>query len=141
LTVEYASDIDSISRKSNGWSDSHFGQMFTKTVCCSCGLCAIEGSGFPRDSSRLGQHPWNLHNLPFLSASMLRHVGSQINGVTQPWLYMGMLFTSFCWHTEDNFLPSINYLHFGAPKIWCTTALSCRVSFDVRNNSILGFPR
>ena len=29
-----------------------------------------------------------------------------------------MLFSSFCWHNEDNFLFSINYLHEGAPKLW-----------------------
>lgn len=29
-----------------------------------------------------------------------------------------MIFTSFCWHTEDNYFGSVNYHHFGAPKVW-----------------------
>lgn len=33
-------------------------------------------------------------------------------------LYLGMLFGTFAWHTEDNFLFSVNHLHFGAPKQW-----------------------
>ena len=38
--------------------------------------------------------------------------------VVVPWLYVGMLFSSFCWHVEDHFAHSINYMHWGAPKTW-----------------------
>jgi hypothetical protein len=31
---------------------------------------------------------------------MLRYLSDSINGVNTPWLYVGMLFTSFCWHNE-----------------------------------------
>jgi len=33
-------------------------------------------------------------------------------------LYFGMLFSSFCWHVEDHYAHSINYMHWGAPKTW-----------------------
>ena len=29
-----------------------------------------------------------------------------------------MLFSSFCWHNDDNYFYSINYSHFGAIKQW-----------------------
>jgi histone demethylase JARID1 len=61
---------------------------------------------------------WNLQNLPLYPNSVLRHVQVPITGVNVPWLYVGMLFSTFCWHVEDNFLASINYNHFGDVKHW-----------------------
>ena len=49
---------------------------------------------------------------------MLAHAGDDISGMVVPWLYVGMLFSSFCWHVEDHFAHSINYMHWGAPKTW-----------------------
>lgn len=38
--------------------------------------------------------------------SMLRHVDDNIPGVMVPWVYMGMLFSSFAWHIEDHMFYS-----------------------------------
>ena len=61
---------------------------------------------------------WNLNNISNTPGSVLRHVRVPINGVNVPWLYMGTLFSTFCWHNEDNYLYSINYHHKGSPKQW-----------------------
>ncbi|CAL8461880.1 g1411 [Coccomyxa elongata] len=84
------------------------------------------GSGFPRAGGRLANNEyaeamWNLNNFPRLQGrhgSMLRHVDDNIPGVMVPWVYMGMLFSSFAWHIEDHMFYSINYHHWGDAKRW-----------------------
>ncbi|KAL2102272.1 hypothetical protein ACEWY4_001440 [Coilia grayii] len=85
------------------------------------------GSGFPvRDGKRrlLGDEEeyansgWNLNNMPVLEQSVLRHINVDISGMKVPWLYVGMCFSSFCWHIEDHWSYSINFLHWGEPKTW-----------------------
>lgn len=61
---------------------------------------------------------WNLNNIAFAPEGMLQHVKVGINGINVPWLYFGSLFSTFCWHNEDNYLYSINYHHKGCPKQW-----------------------
>ncbi|XP_020527065.1 lysine-specific demethylase 5B isoform X1 [Amborella trichopoda] len=91
---------------------------------------SIYGSGFPRPNDvppigvdlnvwkEYSTSPWNLNNLPKLQGSVLRAVRDNIAGVMVPWLYVGMLFSSFCWHVEDHCFYSMNYLHWGEPKCW-----------------------
>ncbi|KAI4297517.1 hypothetical protein L6164_037404 [Bauhinia variegata] len=83
------------------------------------------GSGFPKadplTKDSLDQYTlsgWNLNNFPRLLGSVLAFEESDISGVLVPWLYVGMCFASFCWHVEDHHLYSLNYLHFGDPKVW-----------------------
>ncbi|KAH7937618.1 hypothetical protein HPB49_013660 [Dermacentor silvarum] len=61
---------------------------------------------------------WNLNNLPVVDGSVLRHINADISGMKIPWMYVGMCFATFCWHNEDHWSYSINYLHWGEPKTW-----------------------
>ncbi|KAL9242822.1 hypothetical protein vseg_016785 [Gypsophila vaccaria] len=91
---------------------------------------SVYGSGFPRSNDQRPESvdpevweeycnsPWNLNNLPKLKGSMLRAVHHNIAGVMVPWLYIGMLFSAFCWHFEDHCFYSMNYHHWGEPKCW-----------------------
>ncbi|KAK2972866.1 hypothetical protein RJ640_028394 [Escallonia rubra] len=79
----------------------------------------VDGSAFSSASNdRLARSKWNLKTLPRLAGSMLRLLENEIPGVTDPMLYVGMLFSMFAWHVEDHYLYSINYHHCGAPKTW-----------------------
>jgi histone demethylase JARID1 len=70
------------------------------------------------DKDYVAKSGWNLNNTARWPGSLLRRHDAPLPGVTQPWLYLGMLFATFPWHNEDNYLESINYHHAGAPKQW-----------------------
>lgn len=69
-------------------------------------------------SLRVDHSNWTASALPLLPDSMLSHINQTIPGVNSPMLYVGMMFSSFCWHTEDNHLFAINYIHAGEDKTW-----------------------
>ncbi|KAL1192038.1 Lysine-specific demethylase JMJ17 [Cardamine amara subsp. amara] len=103
---------------------------------------SVYGSGFPRVGDKRPESveeniwdeycgsPWNLNNLPKLKGSMLQAIRHNINGVTVPWLYLGMLFSSFCWHFEDHCFYSVNYLHWGEAKCWYGVPGSAASAFE-----------
>ncbi|KAG6289044.1 hypothetical protein E4U09_005221 [Claviceps aff. purpurea] len=84
--------------------------------------CTTHGSGFPtmerHPNNSYASDPWNLNVLPLHPESLFRHIKSDISGMTVPWVYVGMIFSTFCWHNEDHYAYSANYQHFGATKTW-----------------------
>lgn len=84
------------------------------------------GSGFPTantpgllpEDREYITCPWNLNNIANHGSSVLRYIDSDISGMKVPWVYVGMCFSTFCWHNEDHWSYSINYLHWGEPKTW-----------------------
>ena len=100
-------------------------ESLTETVEVEYGAdihSTTHGSGFPSiELNRLDPYctdPWNLNILPLHPESLFRHIKSDISGMTVPWLYVGMCFSTFCWHNEDHYTYSANYQHFGATKTW-----------------------
>ncbi|KAI1176109.1 PLU-1-domain-containing protein [Nemania sp. FL0916] len=84
--------------------------------------CTTHGSGFPTAErspcNSYSSDPWNLNNMPLHPDSLFRYIKTDISGMTVPWVYVGMIFSTFCWHNEDHFAYSVNYQHFGATKTW-----------------------
>ena len=84
--------------------------------------CTTHGSGFPtiekNPDNPYSTDPWNLNLLPLHPDSLFRHIQTDISGMTVPWVYVGMIFSTFCWHNEDHYAYSANYQHFGATKTW-----------------------
>ncbi|KAM5464693.1 hypothetical protein MauCBS54593_006784 [Microsporum audouinii] len=100
-------------------------ESLTETVEVEYGAdihSTTHGSGFPTvERNPLDPHatdPWNLNVLPLHPESLFRHIKSDVSGMTVPWVYVGMCFSTFCWHNEDHYAYSANYQHFGSTKTW-----------------------
>ena len=83
---------------------------------------SIHGSGFPTvetdPKNPYSTCPWNLNNISILKDSLFRHIDNDISGMMIPWIYVGMTFSTFCWHAEDHYTYSINFHHWGETKTW-----------------------
>lgn len=92
------------------------------------------GSGFPTIEKNpldpYSRDAWNLNVLPFHPESLFRHIKGDISGMTVPWLYVGMCFSTFCWHNEDHYAYSANYQHFGSTKTWYGIPGSDALAFE-----------
>ncbi len=70
---------------------------------------------------------WNLREIDCL---LKEYNVPKITGVTSPMTYFGTWRSFFGWHKEDCDLMSVNYLHFGAPKIWYSVSPRHAAKFD-----------
>ncbi len=81
-----------------------------------------QGSASPslekHPTEKYARDAWNVNNFPIQPGSLLRYIKSDVSGMTQPWIYVGMMFSAFCWHNEDHYTYSMNYQHFGHTKTW-----------------------
>lgn len=100
----------------------------------------VYGSGFGRkdhslnsngETNPLEDHPWNLNNFQDQKNSMFQfRTIKSMSGINIPWVYVGMKHSTFCWHYEDLMLPSINFSHWGKPKLWYGVPECHREKFD-----------
>jgi JmjC domain, hydroxylase/C5HC2 zinc finger len=114
MSVEYGNDVDTTTFGS-GFPLSERGRAISGTINPEKVNAPEPLFGEP---DYYKETWWNLNNIPSAPDSVLRHVRVGINGINVPWMYHGCLFSSFCWHNEDNYLYSVNYHHRGAPKQW-----------------------
>lgn len=73
---------------------------------------------------------WNMKKLGSILDYVSEDYGVTLAGINTPFLYFGMWKSSFSWHTEDMDLYSMNYIHWGAPKIWLTIPLKYGKMFE-----------
>ncbi|VDM31140.1 unnamed protein product [Hydatigera taeniaeformis] len=126
-------------------------QEYTEDVVVEYGAdvhASDQGSGFPtelqlaraphlfasaeqrRQALVYAQSPWNLNNLPIYGNSVLRFIKGNVDGMKVPWCYVGMVFSTFCWHIEDHWSCSINFNHWGEPKTWYGVSSADAVLFE-----------
>jgi len=114
ISVEYGNDVDT--------TDFGSGFPLSERGKAVCGTKDPKKMKLPEpkfgEEDYYKESWWNLNNIPCAPDSVLRHVRVGINGINVPWMYYGCMFSTFCWHNEDNYLYSINYHHKGAPKQW-----------------------
>ena len=99
-------------------------------------IATIEtGSGMPtnehkdEEQRKFANNPWNVTKMPYNKSSCLSHV-ERTTGITVPWLYFGMTLSTFCWHVEDHHFYSVNYHHFGDPKVWYCIPAEYSLKFE-----------
>ncbi|KRX04849.1 Nucleic acid-binding, OB-fold [Pseudocohnilembus persalinus] len=108
---EYIKRSKKFENITDGKSTEQIEQMFYKHLAFSPPLYGADS----RNSLFEPGCPWNLGEIKTLLQDGLKDV---IEGVNDPYLYVGVWKTTFAWHKEDLNLGALNYLHYGKPKFW-----------------------
>lgn len=134
--VEYGNDLDT-TKYMSGFVPSRSAQYGSSHKGATIKSERIDSRTNTFSKDYYSTTGWNLNNIPSTQGSVLKYLQTPVNGVNVPWLYLGMLFSSFCWHNEDNYFYSINYNHFGGVKQWYGIAGSEASKFEkVRQLSV-----
>ena len=125
VAVEYGNDLDTVKFTSGFPKNGHFAipmipKVKEEEIKSTSPQVKKENKATESvfDEKFYASTGWNLNNIATSKGSLLQYLRTPINGINVPWLYVGMLFASFCWHNEDNYFYSISYNHFGATKQW-----------------------
>jgi histone demethylase JARID1 len=72
----------------------------------------------------------NTMNSPSSLLTIAAQRNEKVSGITHPWMYLGAMFSTFCWHVEDLGVNSLNYNHQGGAKTWYVVPGKYKEKFD-----------
>ena len=105
--------------------------MFLDTIARQAGNQSVvygndvEGTLLDHDE-KMRDNSWCPMKIALEPNCPIRALGDDCPGITRPYMYFGMLFTFFAWHTEDNDLYSINYMvRFAAMSLFPSLHRQC----------------
>lgn len=111
VEIEYGADVHSTTHGRCVARNHSLSGVMLMELPSNSGMPTLESH--PLD--QYAKDPWNLNNIPIVSDSLLRFIKSDISGMTVPWTYVGMIFSTFCWHNEVSYpfanLPLILTCH------------------------------
>lgn len=103
---------------------------------------SIHGSPFFRPEKDINNHhiqdPWNFNSLPLNEKSFFRFIDTPISSLVQPWLFVGMIFSTQSWNFSDFYSYMVSYHHFGSTRTWYTVPEEDSEKFQELLISIIG---
>jgi len=109
---DYKKKVERFDNITDGKSVEEVEEMFWKNLAFSPPLYGADIGGTTLFDDGVS---WNLNKLPGILQDGLLE---PIDGVNNPYLYIGAWKTLFGWHKEDLDLNAVNFNHYGKPKLW-----------------------